>query len=186
MLAAVTCFAVQAQEIGVKAGINLANIRSTFDGDAESGDMAFDFHLGGYAEFGINDLIAFQPELLYSREGTKDSESFEEDVRLQVNLIQVPLLFKFYVAEGFNLHVGPQVGFIVSKKFKVDGSSINIDEGFNTVAFGAVGGAGFNVNEKIEVGGRYNLGLSDWLDDDDSDFKTTSNVIQFFLSYKLR
>jgi len=186
LIAASFGIAAQAQEIGAKAGINLANIRSTFDGDSESGDMAFDFHIGGYAEFEISELVSFQPEILYSREGSSDSESFEEKVRLQVNLIQVPVIFKFHVAEGFNLQIGPQTGFVVAKKFRADGSSVNIEEGFNTVVFGAVGGAGIEVNENIEIGGRYNLGISDLLDDDDSDFKTTGNVIQVYFSYRLR
>jgi hypothetical protein len=178
-------FSAHAQELGIKGGLNLANARASFDGESETGDMAIDFHLGGYAEFGISDLISFQPEVIYSREGFKD-DILEETIRLQVNVIQIPLIVKFHVAQGFNLQIGPQPGFIVSTKAKADGSSENIDEGFNTFVFGAVGGAGFEVSEKIEVGGRYNLGISDWLDDGDSDFKTTSNVIQFYLSYRLR
>ena len=178
-------YSAHAQEIGIKAGANIANLRAAVDGDAESGDAAFDFHFGGYAEFELTDFVSFQPEILFSREGSKESED-GITLRILLNTIQVPLLFKFQVNELLNIHLGPQVGFILSSKLRLDGNSFAVDEAFNTVTFGAVGGLGFDVGEKFEVGGRYNLGLTDILKDDNSDLKTTSNVIQVFVAYRLR
>ncbi|MCA6078850.1 porin family protein [Fulvivirga sedimenti] len=178
-------FSVQAQELGVKGGIQLSNLKESFDGQSETYDMAFDFHVGVYGEFSLSDLISIQPEIVYSREGAKVSEE-DETVRLQTDYIQVPVIVKFHVGERFNLQAGPQIGFQVAAKAKSDGNSINLKDfiDFKNPVIAGAAGLGYEVSEAIEVGGRYNFGLSNLLDDEEVTWK--ANVIQFYLTYKLR
>jgi hypothetical protein len=176
-----------AQEFGVKGGINLANTRTTDLDVDRSNNMVIDFHLGMFAEFEVNEIVSLQPELLYSREGSATDDIFNERIRFQMNFIQVPLLVKFTVAEQLNLHLGPQTGFLVARKLRSDAASVEIQENvYKSVVFSAVGGAGFQLNDHMEVGGRYNLGLTNWEKDRSEDTRgpgTTGSVIQFYLSY---
>ncbi|MEJ2004013.1 MAG: porin family protein [Cyclobacteriaceae bacterium] len=149
-----------------------------------------DFHIGGYAEFQLSEVVSFQPELLYSREGSAENDFFDQRLRLQLNFVQIPILFKFHVSDEVNVHIGPQTGFLVAQKFKSDGNTAKIEEDvFSTVVLSAAGGAGFDINENMEAGGRYVLGLTNWRTDVSDDVggpRETGHVIQFYFSYKLR
>ena len=128
-----------AQEVkfGVKGGLNLSTIKSTFpsiNGKAVTSPdnkMAVGFHVGGFAEIGLSDKLSFQPELLFSMEGAKfeSTESGTKNIGNQsftytdnktknivTNYINVPLLIKFKATENLFFVAGPQVGFLMSAK----------------------------------------------------------------------
>ncbi len=63
----------------------------------------------------ISEKFAFQPELLYSAQGSDyDDEDFSGSVK--ADYLNVPLMAKYYVGEGFSLEAGPQVGLLLSAK----------------------------------------------------------------------
>jgi outer membrane autotransporter protein len=64
---------------------------------------------------------------------------------------------KYYVADAFSLEAGPQLGFLMSAK--ADGKD-NKKE-FNSTDFAFNLGAGYDLNEQMSLGLRYNIGLSD-------------------------
>jgi len=173
------------QEFGIKGGINIANIRTSVDGSAEQENAVIDFHGGVYGEFILGEYISLQPEIFFSKEGAKN-DVFGADSRVILNTLQVPVLIKLNIGELVNIQIGPQVGFLLSSKIKVEDSSFETDEIFRTVLFSATGGLGIELSPAIELGARYNLGLTDIFDDDNSDLRTTSNVGHIFLSFRIR
>ena len=167
---------VNAQDVkfGVKLGLNIANI----SGDIEDNKSLFGANLGGFAEIKLSDKLAFQPELLFSMQGSK-----YEDIATKLNYINIPLLAKYNLNEKFSVLAGPQIGFLMSAKLKDSTKSVDIKEGFNTTDFGLNVGAGYNVTENILVDARYNFGLSNILKDADG-FSQKNSVFQLSIGYK--
>ncbi len=192
-VAAVFAFGfVNAQDVkfGVKGGVNLAN----FGGDAEGTDAKIGFNVGGFAEIKVSDKFAIQPELLYSVQGAKSSESgsgYSYEYKENLSYINIPVMAKYYVADKFSLEAGPQVGFLISAKSKYDVTSGGVNatgtedskDDYNTLDLGANFGAGYDFTENVSVGVRYNLGLSN-IAKDSGDFKATNNVISLSVGYK--
>ena len=67
---------------------------------------------------------------------------------------------KFMVADGFSLQAGPQVGILLSATSKSEFGSIDFKENLSTVDFSLGLGAGYDISEKLNIGARFNLGLS--------------------------
>lgn len=92
---------------------------------------------------------------------------------------------KFYAAEGFSIEVGPQVGFLLSAKAKAEsgGSSgeIDIKDSFKGIDFGANLGFGYKMENGLNFGARYNLGLASIADEDNTDVK--NGVIQLSVGF---
>lgn len=164
---------VNAQEVsfGVKVGPNFANI----GGDAD-GDMKVGFHIGGVANFMLSETFAFAPELLFSAQGAKDG-----DVKINLSYINVPLLAKLYVSEGFNVHAGPYVGFLLGAKVKADDVEVDIKDEMKGLDFGLDFGAGYELESGLNFGVRYNLGLANIADEED--YKESNQVIQLSVGY---
>tara|TARA_B110000967_G_C18650508_1_gene443095 strand:- start:54 stop:665 length:612 start_codon:yes stop_codon:yes gene_type:complete len=185
---------VSAQEVkfGAKVGLNSSN----FTGDLEDSDAKIGFNLGAFAEISLSDKFIFQPELLFSTQGTSledstDSEAYKQTIK--ANYLNIPLLIKYGITDKFALEFGPQLGFLLSAKAKVeetfDGETISIEQdikdSFKSIDFGLNFGASFDVAENIMIGARYNLGLSDITDGEDSeDFKVQNAVFSFSVGYR--
>ncbi len=138
-----------AQDIkfGFKGGVNF----STINGDnLDNIDGRTGYHLGAVAQVSLMDMLALQPELIYSAQGIKD---------LDIDYINVPILFKLKFAKLFSVEAGPQFGFVVNDEY-----TIVEPESFD---FSGAVGAG------VEFGSffgqlRYNIGFTDIIKDVDS------------------
>ena len=174
-------FTVSAQtSFGAKVGLNIASLSGD---DVSDLDSRASLHIGGVAEFEISEKFSFQPELLYSAQGAKISED-GFDATFKLDYINIPLIAKYYVTDGLSIEAGPQVGFLLSSKLKVefDGESETEDiEDMSSIDFGLSFGLGYKLESGINFGARYNLGLSNISEEDDSDVK--NGVFQISVGY---
>src|SRR5690606_12162332 len=107
---------------GAKAGANFAKLASNEDADAR---FLPALHAGFFANAAFTDKLSFQPELLYSAQGTKLANNLdnsdEENRRMLVNYVQVPLLLQYALTEKLSVQAGPQIGILLNAKRKWDG-----------------------------------------------------------------
>lgn len=164
---------VNAQEIkfGAKGGLNFASISGDNTGDIET-VTAFNFGL--LAEIPLTEKFSFQPELMYSGQGY----SFNDDT-VALNYLNIPLMGKYYLTKGLSLEAGPQVGFLLSAK----NDDTDVKDSFNTVDFGVNFGLGYKLDNGLNFGARYNLGLSDINNIDGFNGKSKNGVFQLSVGY---
>ena len=181
---------------GVKAGV----VAATVSGDDTDGvDNRFGGQFGLTANFGINDMFSFQPELLYSQKGfqLKDEDSgLKLESKTTLHYIDVPLMLRLN-ADGPFFEAGPQVGFLVGRKSETEisgggnsGSTSETDtDGFSKVDIGYIAGLGYQLESGLSVGIRYNGGINSIFKDDNSstggDSKNVRNsAFQFQVGYR--
>lgn len=187
----------QEAKFGVKGGLNMAN----FSGDTEGADLKsrVGFSAGVFVWIKFSEKFTLQPEVLYSTQGVKidnveanvDGQNYTGDVKFNLSYINVPVMFKYYVAEKFNLEFGPQIGFLTSAKSatKLNGFSQTVDQDiknmFESVDFGLNFGAGHDFTEHFSAGVRYNLGLSNIAKTENGDnTKLKNSVFALSVGYK--
>ncbi|SMO60058.1 Outer membrane protein beta-barrel domain-containing protein [Saccharicrinis carchari] len=185
VLALVSMTTFSQAQFGLKAGLNVANLTGDdMDGaDPRSGGV-----FGVFAKINLTETIAFQPEALYSMQGATGSETeqgYDIDVTMKLDYINIPLMMKFYPADGFSINAGPQVGFLASAKAKAETQGISaeedIKEAFKSIDFGLNVGLGYDLPMGLGLDFRYNIGLSNVLDTDEGEGK--NGVLQFTASY---
>lgn len=166
---AVFCFIANAQDepakgsdinFGLKGGLNFAMIAG--DG-SDNFDGKFGFHVGGVVEFPISETFSVQPELLYSSQG--DKETFDGmDIKYKLDYLNLPIMAKYYLSEGFSLEAGPQIGFLLSAKAEGGGVSLDIKELIKDIDFGLGFGLGYKLENGLNFSGRFNVGISNMVD----------------------
>ena len=177
---------VNAQEVkyGAKAGLNFANLT----GDVEDASMKIGFNVGGFAEIKVSDKFSVQPELLYSTQGAKSEESFEgETIESEWNLsyLNIPIMAKYYVSEKFSLEAGPQIGFLLGSKVKVESIEVDFKDNTESIDFGLNIGTAYDFTENLFAGLRYNIGLSNVAKTESGDdTKINNSVISLSLGYR--
>jgi len=97
---------------GVKVGLTYSNITGddTKDGD---NNFKFGFELGAFMLYRINDLITFQPEILFTQKGVEIDGS-GANTNLTYNYVQVPLLLAFKTAPGLKIYGGAYVSMLTN------------------------------------------------------------------------
>ena len=163
---------VQAQSIkfGVKAGINYANEIGTniiVNGDNYKTDAITSYHAGIVAEIGLFKGLVFQPELLYSTQGSSYKNAIEE-FKNELGYVSIPAVLKIDLNKSFSLELGPQASFLLSEKNNFD------EKDANTFDFSVVGGLGLKITKSLFVQARYVLGLTEMSED----AKTKNSVVQ--------
>lgn len=174
--------------VGVKASLNIANFVGNDAGDAKS---LVGFNGGLFVEFKVSDRFYIQPEFLYSTQGSKDNlviDGNNLDITFKTKYINIPVMAKYYVANDFQLEVGPYVGFLVDADAKVtyQGGSDSADakEILKSNDFGINFGINYDFSDAVFFNARYAAGLVQIGDTGASD-DIKNSVIQFGLGFRL-
>ena len=155
----------EALQLGVRAGYNLSNLSGDLADEIDTKSLS-GFHIGLFTEFPVAPRFSIQPEVMYSTQGAK-FEGLGSEATLRTQYLNVPVLAKFYVAEGFNLQAGPQIGFLTGAEYQMDGADdIDVSDNMKGTDFGLLFGAGYKVAQGVTIDARYNMGLSNTLDED--------------------
>lgn len=141
--------------IGIKGGPNFANI----DTDASAGENYNNrtgFHLGAFAQI-RGERVGFQPEILFSQQGSTVKYSGQPDIKTNFSYMNIPLIVKLYTIAGINLQVGPQIGLLTSAEV----NDQNVKDELKKTDFSLALGLGWDLPLGLTIDGRYNWGLSD-------------------------
>jgi hypothetical protein len=118
--------------IGLLGGINAQNFfGKDFQGNELENDLFLGFHVGVNAQIPIAPEFYFQPGLLFSTKGSKDTEN-TVTTTYQLSYIELPmnLLYKGLLGEGYVMvGFGPYIGYGIKGRVSIDGDgSPNTDE----------------------------------------------------------
>jgi hypothetical protein len=172
----------QKTQFGVKAGVNLADVKDDLAPD--NTDSKVGFHVGGLAHIHLSESFAVQPEVMLSSQGAKYTlPSYSGET--QNYYINVPVLLQ-YMVKGLRLQTGPQVGFLLSSKFKPSNGGaegdlkdiardVNLDWSF---------GAGYLTPSGLGLDARYNLGLANMYQDGRAEAKSRVWQVGLFYQFK--
>ncbi|MDX1471139.1 MAG: porin family protein [Flavobacteriaceae bacterium] len=144
----------QERKFGVTAGfLNVSGTIEVENNEFESADKSGGF-LGIVAQFGISEKFTFQPELLYAR---------NEDY----GLLMLPLIFKYYPVDKFNIQLGPQFDYSTDP-YPIEDNlgfaqdiGVDIDEDdFTRLGISLAAGLGYDISEKWFLESRYTFQLN--------------------------
>lgn len=177
--------AQQEVKFGPKAGLNFATVSNI-----DNSKMLTGFYVGAVAEIKFNDKFSVQPELMYSAQGVKQnfSDTFmgvtvSYNNTLKLDYINIPILAKYYVADGFSVEAGPQFGFLVKAESKSEGEKFDMKDSTKSFDFGIGAGVAYDLANGFFANARYNFGLTDVAKDNEGD-AAKNGVIQVGVGYK--
>lgn len=175
-------------DIGATAGVNFATVAGD---DTDGAKNLVGFMAGVSFITRVTDMVSFQPEIAYSRKGSK-IEADGETGDIKLTYIDIPLLAKFSLGGASGparpaLYLGPYGAVNIGCDIKAEGVAIECDE-FDlepkTFDFGLVAGAGLDFGS-MNVFARYQFGLTNVGDDADAG-DAKNRVIQVGARFSFR
>jgi len=203
-------------KFGAKAGLNLAQISAgttkvdmpggTEEITEDASDMILAFFVSAHVNIPFGEFFGLQPEVSFSMQGGEQTVqipgvSGNIKNKLNLNYINVPVLFEVKPITDFSIFVGPQIGLNIYRGTTVSmgDQSISVsgkdfDDGLkeqgmklNTLDVAAVVGLQYAIMGKILISARYNLGFTPTMSSDVSGMTLSGNnnrVIQFGVGYQ--
>lgn len=193
VVAMMTTLSVNAQQMFLKPMVG--GTLSTVTGD-NTDDAKMKIGLVGGAEFGyqVADPLTVTVGALVSMQGTgaKDNDHYK-DRSTTLTYLNIPILANYYIIPGLAVKAGIQPGFLLALKQKYSaytgGGWIDFDstdkDGTKSFDLSIPLGLSYEFSDFV-VDARYNLGLSNILDNDGPhDYKQKNSVIMLTLGYKI-
>ena len=188
--AAILCMSASAQvQFGAKVCFDLTNF---WGSDVEHG-MKPSYQAGLVMEYKFNPNFAIAPEVVFASQGGKfkalDLNIFGLDVSKTVtyntNYINIPVMFKYYVAPAFSIDFGPQLGINVYSKYSIEDvdKAVDIKDNTKDVDFGLGLGGTYNLTENAFVQARYTMGMTKVFDGDYNKEKNGDIQIAFGMKF---
>ncbi|SCY24182.1 Outer membrane protein beta-barrel domain-containing protein [Nonlabens sp. Hel1_33_55] len=149
-------------EYGLKAGLNLSGFHTNQSANTDK----VSYHVGGFTEYNINDVLSLQAEILYNKKGglynfRSGSQPFTTSVETNLDYIDLPLQAKIYIFRKLSLDLGPQVGILINSSAEIDDDEAILDNDINSIDFTLNGGFSYKLNELFFLQARYSYGLSE-------------------------
>jgi hypothetical protein len=181
LTASILVFA-QPPKFGLKAGLNIATLSNVSGVDWNN---RLGLNAGALAHIHLSPEWGLQPEVMFSGQGAKYTIGNGAEHDLILNYINIPLNLQYMFDNGFRLQTGPQIGFLIDVKDKLNGQETGFftSDDFKDIDFAWTFGLGYLTYSGIGVDGRYNLGISNI--NEAGTNKLRNNVFQVGLFYML-
>ena len=153
---------------GVRAGYNISNLNFEPSVPAGIENMHRNgFAIGFFAEYNLATDLSIAPEIQFSAEGAKDEE-------LRIDYIQMPIFFKYKIAESLSIGLGPQVSL----------KGHDYEDGMQNIAFSGLAGLEYMITDEFFLDFRYSYGLTNVFDDETNlEAKNTNMQIGFGVKF---
>jgi hypothetical protein len=149
---------LQAQiAVGVKAGLNLANVTSK----SISTNMYTGYFVGGYISPKQKKVVGFRSELILSRQGY-DYKTNTNTGKVDLDYLLLPQLLVLKFTKKFQVHLGGQIAFLLNAKVDSSGGGGNgsLFDYLSRFDYGAVGGFEVSPFSGFVTGSRINISLN--------------------------
>jgi len=143
--------------IGVKAGVNFANIKDEagFNSDSRTGYM-----VGAYFAPGAKKFLSFRSEIILSRQGY-NYKTATNTGNVNLDYLLLPQLFVLKFSKLVQVHAGVQGAFLLNANVDSTGSgSGSLFDYFKRFDYGVVGGAEIFPFMGLFIGARINVSLN--------------------------
>lgn len=172
--------------VGIKGGANIIKI----DGQSFKDQFRYGYHLGGFAEIGLNNKWSINPEVLFNQYNTTVDSSFNhiyENVfnpayqsHVKLGYLSIPLILNYKFLGPISLQAGPQFGILLDKNKTL---LQNGGDAFKKGDFSLLAGAQVKI-ASFRFTGRYVIGLNNINDIDNQD-KWKSQGFQLSVGFAL-
>lgn len=160
LLALFPLFALAQLGIGLKAGLNFANVTnaSSINNSSRSG-----FMFGAFLAPSTKGIISSRTELIYSRQGYNFSNGTNSG-NVNLDYIILPQLMGINITKFVQLQLGAQMAYLINAKADStsggsSGSYSSIMSYYNKFDYGFAVGAEIHPVMGLLIGARYNISL---------------------------
>jgi len=110
--------------------------------------------IGVYTNIRISEKFSLKPNIHFIQKGS----SFDS-VRLNLNYLELPVLFSYSITKTIDIEIGPSLGYKISATSVKDGKKDEIHGVYDNIDYGMNLGVAFRLYKKFSLFGQYYYGI---------------------------
>lgn len=147
-------------KFGLVAGFDIANAHLTNKpygfGDNQVYYPMIAYNFNGYIGYKKSEVWGLSIEPGFIQKGGRQKSS-DDYIRFNLNYLQLPILFDYYVVDKFYISIGPELSYLINAKVKSNDITDLYDRRFE---LSCLVGINYKIIDKLDIGLRYNHGLT--------------------------
>ncbi len=174
MVVMVSAASAQEFSYGVQAGMTVPTLSGDVDCDAKVG-----YSVGLTTNYMFNDKWGVGLDAIYQMQGYSiDKGSTHDYMRTNLHYLNIPIMANYQIVYGLSIKAGVQPGFLlgVNSASKLDGGDRETsdmesaeDSGYEVFDLSIPVGLAYDITDNVYVDARYNIGVTNILDDNSKD-----------------
>jgi hypothetical protein len=143
---------------GIVAGVNMVQLAPIGNDhphlfDRPRASFNINAHIG--YKYNKNWGLTVEPGFM-----TKGGSIQNDDSKLKLNYLQIPILADYYLNDRISISFGPELAYLLSAQIKIDGNAIDAQKVYDQkFELSGVIGLNFELESNIDMGVRYSHGL---------------------------
>ena len=125
----------------------------------DNAKFKFGIGAGFEGQYQINNWFGVAAGVMYQQKGS-GIDNFD-DVKINLEYIDVPIMAKFYVTKGLSLNVGLQPSFMTKAKIDNDGTDVDVKDNCEKFEFSVPMSIAYELPQGLTFEARYVYGLTD-------------------------
>ena len=172
---------------GLKAGVNMYELKIDPETAGISSDMRTNFNAGIFFNVPFSSMFSLQPELLYTGQGVKMSGTNYKS-EMAMSYISIPVLVQLNTKVGFFVETGPSLNVLAKGKETSTNngvtSELDLKKRIRKAGFSWMGGVGYKM-KNYGINARYDYGISNLAKDETGpEIKSNGIQVSLFWSFK--
>jgi hypothetical protein len=142
-------------QAGIRAGLSSSNITNS------NVNARLGAHGGVYYRLELG-FFAVEPGVQFSQKGFRGNDRATGKVIYErFNYVDAPLLIRFNFFPDINLFVGPQMSWLISRKYELEGVTDTSMDSLPSTEIGGVGGIGIHLDYGINIQASFGISKND-------------------------
>ncbi|MBP7508542.1 MAG: PorT family protein [Prolixibacteraceae bacterium] len=151
-------------KFGLIAGLDIANAHLTNKpegfGDNQVYYPMIAYNFNGYIGYKKSELWGLSIEPGFIQKGGRQKSS-DDYIRFNLNYLQLPILFDYYIVDKFYVSIGPELSYMINAKAKSKDNSNDITDLYDRrFELSGLVGINYRIIDKLDIGLRYNHGFT--------------------------
>ncbi len=164
---------------GIIGGLSASQV----DGDKQKGYNKLGVYAGVYVAFDFNDKFGFKIETFYMGKGAKKVVNKIEELKSQLNYIEMPFMLSFKANDKIRLNAGLSGSYLINSKLFEQGYEISTDSyDIHSFDWGSIASCEYYFTEKLAFNLRFEYSLVPFRN---KARRWYNNAFSFGLQYKL-
>lgn len=134
------------------AGLNSSQV----DGDGLGGFDKVGLIGGGAVSFDLSENFYLQPEITYSRKGSRSTDKDFFYFRWRLNFVEVPIMFGYKILERYRIEAGPSFGFLTTSKIDAGAGFRDNKQAFDKMNIFYNAGVEYMITQRFSANLRFN------------------------------
>ena len=174
-------------EYGLMTGLNLGQFSQKLPETTSKNRLKAAMLFGAFSEVQLHPQLWMRGEFLYTQKGNRVESKLSNSTIYSdyiLHYLSLNVTGQYIPVKRLVIYFGPQVSYLLSAKWKSEGTTLDATDDFKPIEVSVLGGVSYQFLSNFEIQFRYEFGLSNLFPEQEASYTLQNRVMSLILAYR--